>query len=221
MSYFNKSYFQFFKALEKNNHKEWFEEHRSEYEQEVKKPFKQLVTDLIEELTKFYPDTNQNPAKAIFRINRDVRFSKDKSPYKLQASAIINPGGTKDDSSPGFYLHLGHKECFLGGGIYLPSKEQLYRIRQEIMYNHAAFKKAADHAKFKAAYGEIMGESNKIIPEDFRSFFQEEPRIAMKQFYYFSKLSPEEVTSDQFKKTIIDRWKLSFPLHDFLKNALQ
>ena len=107
MKYFTQDYLDFFKELAANNHKEWFDENRKRYEKSVKDPFKKFVEALIAETHKFDPSVNIEAKDAIFRINRDIRFSKDKTPYKLDRSAIISSGGRKDHSIPGFYIATG------------------------------------------------------------------------------------------------------------------
>jgi len=210
----------FFEELKKNNHKEWFDKNRNRYEQSVKKPFRALVEELMELISVRYPHFNTNPSKAIFRINRDIRFSKNKEPYKLNVAAIFNHAGTRDESGPGFYLHLGEEELFTGGGMYMPDKEQLYKIRQEILYNHHDFKKASAAAGFKKWYGEIRGDRNKVLQEPFKEFASEEPQIALKQFYYFSALTKSDLSSANLARLIYQRWEAAFAMHDFLQQAL-
>ncbi|MBK8657755.1 MAG: TIGR02453 family protein [Bacteroidetes bacterium] len=114
MKYFNKEFFTFFDGLKKNNNKEWFDKNRSIYEQEVKLPFRQLVEDITAKMTKDLPELNQNISKAIFRINRDIRFAKDKSPYKTNVGAILSRTGTKDQIYPAFICTLGLRIALWG-----------------------------------------------------------------------------------------------------------
>ena len=132
MKYFNPAFFKFFDQLTKNNNKEWFDANRSIYEEEVKKPFRKLVEDLTEKLAKDLPEINREVSKSIFRINRDIRFSLDKSPYKNHLGAVFSRTGTKDLDYPGYYMHFGADEIMVGGGKYQVDKEQLAKIRQEI-----------------------------------------------------------------------------------------
>ena len=152
MSHFSTAFFKFFDQLGKNNNKEWFDVNRSTYEKEVKEPFKKFVTLILTELAKDQPDILKDASKSIFRINRDIRFSKDKSLYKDHVGAVFSRSGTKD-TRPGYYLHLGAKEIFIGGGVYQVEKEQLEKIRQEIYYNNDAFKKIINEKNFKTYYG--------------------------------------------------------------------
>ena len=130
----------FLKQLSKNNNKEWFDVNRKTYEI-CKTEFETVVKSVIDKCTLF--DTailNLEAKKCMFRINKDVRFSKDKSPYKINMGASINPGGKKS-MIPGYYIHIEPNNSFLAGGCYQPAPEMLAAIRQEIDYNSSELKK--------------------------------------------------------------------------------
>lgn len=219
MSFLSKEYFQFFEDLEKNNNKEWFDKNRERYEQFVKTPFRNLVAHIMSKLEKSYPEHTKEVNKSIFRINKDIRFSKDKSPYKLNMAAVFSRMGTKDEN-PGFYIHLGHQELFIGGGMYMLTKEQLAKVRQEIFYNEKEFKKIISAKKFKDYYSKIEGEKNKVLPEEYREFMKTEPYIANKQFYYMAKLKKSEVTAADFDKTILTYFEAGKDFNQFLWRAI-
>ena len=154
MRYFNQSFIDFFKGLAANNSKEYFDEHRKTYEKEVKKPFHKLLLDLKDELAKHDPNIAKLELKnALFRINRDIRFSKDKSPYNLHVSAVVSPYGRKDMQYPGLYIQLSIDECHFGGGMYMPDKDNLLKIRKHIGENPKAIDKLLKEPKFKKVYG--------------------------------------------------------------------
>lgn len=222
MKFFTKKLFEFFKQLEKNNNKEWFDANRHVYESEVKKPFKNLVESVIIQLQKELPEINPNPSKAIFRINRDIRFAKDKSPYKNHVAAVFSRNGTKDMEYPGFYVHIGHKELFAGGGMYIMNKEQLARVRQEIFYNHDEFQNLINERSFKCVYPEILGEKSKVLDAEYKAFAKEQPLIANKSFYYMSELSPEDVLSENFDELLYRKYfKPAIQFNRFLLTALE
>src|ERR1700722_20874047 len=127
MSHFTPAFFKFFDQLAKNNNKEWFDANRPTYEKEVKEPIRKFVTLIINELAKDHPDILKDASKSIFRINRDIRFSKDKSLYKDHVGAVFSRSGTRD-TRPGYYLHLGAKDIFLGGGVYEADKPMIEKI---------------------------------------------------------------------------------------------
>jgi len=219
MSFFTKEYFSFFRELEKNNNKIWFDKNRSRYEEHVKAPFKKFTQHIIGELVKTDNTIFTEASKCIFRINKDIRFSKDKSPYKLNMAAVFGRGGTKDQR-PGFYAHIGHKEIFIGGGMYMPEKADLEKIRQEIFYCNDEFKKIVGSNKFKDCYNEVLGEKNKALQPDYKEFSKEQPLIANKQFYYMAELSEKDVLQKDFDKTLLSYFKVGKPLNDFLYRAI-
>jgi len=216
MKYISPAFFKFFDELSQNNNKEWFDTNRDRYENDVKKPFRALVEKLIEELSKDLPEINLNPSKCIFRINRDIRFAKDKSPYKNNVAAVFNQKGTKDVDYPGFYIHIGQDELMIGGGKYFCSKQDLEKIRQEIYYNHSDFKKLINDKKFKSAFGELQGEKSKVLPPDYKAFEKTEPLIANKQFWFYKNLTRKEVLVDDFDKVILAHFRSALKMNNFL-----
>lgn len=219
MSHFNPAFFKFFDQLSKNNNKEWFEKNRSTYEAEVKEPFKRFVGLIQQGLKKDNPEFLTIPSKAIFRINRDIRFAKDKSPYKNHVGAFFSRSGTKDNR-PGFYLHLGSPDLFLGGGMWELDKERLEKVRQEIYYNNDEFQKILNDKAFKTIFGGILGERNKVLTPDYKEFAKEQPLIANKQFYYSAKLKKEDVLSKDFDKLVLKYYKTATKLNEFLMKAI-
>ncbi len=220
MQYINDKYFKFFDGLAKNNNKEWFEKNRTTYENEVKKPFRKLVEDLTIKLSKDLPELNRDAGKAIFRINRDIRFSKDKSPYKNHLGAVFSRTGTKDQEYPGFYIHFGGDEILVGGGKYFVSKEDLAKIRQEIYYSHDAFKKILNEKAFKEKFKTLDGEKSKILEPTYKEFLAKEPLIANKQFWYWTKLNRKEVTSDKIDTILLSYFKAGLKMNKFLWDAV-
>ncbi len=221
MAYLDKSFFKFLDGLEKNNNKQWFDDHRSEYESNVKQPFRSLIDALTEKLSRDLPEINRNVSKSIFRINRDIRFSKNKEPYKNHVAAVFSRTGTKDMDYPGFYIHIGSKEIFAGGGLYMMDKLQLAKVRQEIYYNPDDFKKLINDKAFKTAYPEILGDKNKVLEPDYKEFAKEQPLIANKSFYYMAKLKRSDVLADNFDDWLIKNYfKPAYKFNAFLLQAL-
>ncbi|MFZ9386549.1 MAG: DUF2461 domain-containing protein [Chitinophagaceae bacterium] len=145
----------FLKDLKKNNNKPWFDANRKRYE-EARENFMDFIQSVISLHGKKDPSIRSLSARdCMFRINRDIRFSKDKSPYKTNFGASINRGGRKAWNSAGYYFHLEPGNCFAGGGIYMPDPESLKKIRQEIDYNLPGFKKILAEKNFKTTYGDL------------------------------------------------------------------
>jgi len=220
MTYFTKEFIKFFKELEKNNEREWFHANKKRYEEHAKKPFESFVALMIDRMQAIDPTIVITPKDAIFRIHRDVRFSKDKSPYKVQVSGIISKGGRKDMSTPGIYLQLNHKEFGIYSGAYMPDKNQLQGIREAIASDPKQFKKLISAKAFTNKFGSIQGEKNKRIPKEFKEIMETEPLIANKQFYYMKSLPAETILDPKLPKIVLDYYKASIPVSNFLSEAM-
>jgi uncharacterized protein (TIGR02453 family) len=212
---------QFLKNLAKNNDRQWFEKNKSKY-LEAKDHFDRFVAELLTELT----DIDQslaglNPKKITFRIYRDVRFSKNKLPYKSNMSAGFSPRGKMVDE-PGVYLHIqpGNKS-FVAAGLWMPQPEPLAKIRQEIDYNGNTLVKIVTDKKFKKMYGAFDPESSlKNTPKGYEKDHPHREWLKLKSFVVLHAFTDEEVKSKKFMKTVIDTYKTAKPLNDFLKEAI-
>ncbi|HUM50159.1 MAG TPA: DUF2461 domain-containing protein, partial [Chitinophagales bacterium] len=162
-----------------------------------------------------------DPKKCIFRINRDVRFSANKAPYKNNLGAYLTKGG-KNTNLAGFYLHIEPNNCFLGAGNYIPMPDQLAKIRQEIDYNFADFKKIISSKKFKDSFGELSQENKlKRPPKGYEETNEAIEYLKLKGFTVFKKLSDEEITSKDFVKIITELSTTVKPFIDFLNGAVE
>lgn len=220
MAWFTSEYEAFFGELSANNNREWFSENKARYEKHVKKPFYQFVSDMIEQMQLIDPKCQIEAKDAVFRIHRDIRFSKDKTPYKTQMSAIIGQGGRKGMAESGIYLEIGNRHLRIYGGVYQPSKDQLQAIRQEILYNTEEFNKVINDKAFKKWFGEIKGEKNKRLAPEFAVIQVHQPLITNKQFYYFSDLDPQLLYSDKLIETFFEAYEASAEVRKFLITPL-
>lgn len=221
MAHFDPDFLEFFKELAPNNHKDWFDENRKRYHKVIKDPFYAFVDELIPEIAKIDKTKYDISAKdCVFRINRDIRFSKDKSPYKLKMSAIISPGGKKDKTYPGLYFEMGPEDFRIYGGVYMLDKDQLYECREAIVNNLSKFNKLIGDKKFKEVYGELHGEKNKIIPKEFKEVGAKQDLVFNKNWYYFTKMDPEVILKDDFKEMLIENYKIGKPVKDFFEKAI-
>ncbi|HVT85462.1 MAG TPA: DUF2461 domain-containing protein, partial [Chitinophagaceae bacterium] len=152
----------FLKDLKKNNNKPWFDVHRKEYES-AKEDFSAFVQAVIDKHGKKDKTISQLKAKdCMFRINRDVRFSKDKSPYKTNMGAYINRGGKKSIFG-GYYFHCEPGESFMGGGLWMPMPPELNKVRQEIDYNLQKFIKIIGSKKIKSIYKDLSRSEENVL----------------------------------------------------------
>lgn len=219
MQYFNKKFIDFFKSLSRNNSKEWFDQNRPNYELNVKKPFERFITDMIDEISKQDPSVKMSAKEAIFRINKDIRFSKDKSPYKTSMSAAISAGG-RNPESPGIYVELSHEKLTIVGGCYVVEKDNLLKIRKYIGRHTSAFQKIISEKKFKNSFGSILGEKSKTPPPDLGPLIAKEPLIANKQFYFAVDLPVSSITKSNLLRMVVKYFQLAKPLNDFLTQAI-
>lgn len=217
MKYFDKEFIKFFSDLEKNNNKEWFHSNKKVYENHVKKPMVRFVTDVVSELQKLDSNIQVDPKKCIGRINRDIRFSKDKTPYKIRSFAHIIKGD-KTDPLPVIAFQLGAKDLGIMSGFYTPPKDRLKAIRSNIMDAPKKFKTLYSNPLFIEKYEHIKGDSIKRIPSEYKDFFSKEPLIAKKQFYYVKEFKSDIILTDELLPLIIEYWKVAKPMNDFLSS---
>ncbi len=216
-SFLNEAFRKFFIELAKNNHKDWFDLNRERYYNEVKKPFEAIVNELISQLRKT-EDLGQIEAKdCIFRINRDIRFSKDKTPYKLHLSAAISKYGKKDFENPGFYFEIGPEYINIYSGIYQPSKTSLNNIRQYISKFHKELDALQSNQKFKTNFGSIQGEKAKRLPSDLSNTHS---ILFNKQFYIHHQVETNNLINKDIVNYLVSIYKSAQPINQYLKQAI-
>ena len=219
-TYFTPDFIQFFIELAPNNNKDWFDENRKRYEQTIKEPFKTFVGELALHLAQYEPTLVQEPKNLIFRINRDIRFAKDKRPYKTFVSAIMSSGGKKDKVMPGMYFELSPEGLFIYGGVFQPGKEQLEDIRYQIANNQEEFKRLINDQSFKKHFGEILGDKNVRLPKELQEAAEVEPLIYNKQFYFRTQLPIQTILSADLVAIMEEYFLAMSPLNTFFKKAL-
>lgn len=219
MKYFNPEFLEFFKDLSQHNNKEWFDKNRKTYEREVKKPFSDFVGEMINRISQYEPEIQIKPSDAIMRINNDIRFSKDKSPYKTHVAANISKYGKKDKSYPGFYFQLSPDKIEVFGGAYMIDKDRLQKIRDHISAHTQDFSSVYNDEDFKSKFSKIRGEQHKRLPKEFQEPAKKEPLIANKQFYYTAELPASLITSEKLPDVLMEYYVTGKKLNDFLKPA--
>lgn len=220
MAYFTEDYLNFFKELAANNHRDWFHENKKRYEKSVKEPFKTFVQDIINQVAAIDGRFTGEAKDAIFRINRDIRFSKDKTPYKLNLSALIAPGGRKQGmGTPGLYMEAGPEHFRIYSGLYMLDKDTLYRVREYIIKHSKRLDKLVSDAEFVEKFGELRGEKNKVLPKEFKAVAEKQPFIFNKQFYFFAEFEPEVILRDDLAEVVMNHFGASEPMRKFLTEA--
>jgi uncharacterized protein (TIGR02453 family) len=214
------SVLKFLKAIKKNNDREWFEKNKSKY-LEAKSDFENLVSSLLKEFVSFDSGLGGlDPKKLPFRIYRDVRFSKDKRPYKTNMGAGFSPNG-KLVQEPGYYIHVEPGRSFIAGGIYMPDAERLSKIRQEIDYNFDRLKKVITNKKFSSLYADFDDfDKLKTAPKGYPKDHPQIELLKLKSFIVSKEFSDTEVLDGKFVKKAADYAKVIKPLNDFIKEAI-
>ena len=220
MAYFDARFFQFFEGLAIDNSKTYFDESRKLYEEAVREPFKELVADMILRIREHEPEMDIEPKDAIFRINRDIRFSKDKTPYKTHVGAFVSRGGRKDHHLPGFYFQLSNEGVMVGGGVYMPDKDGIHRVRTRIARDPDGFQKVIDDPAFKETFGEVQGDRLKRIPPEFKEVFEVQPYVANKAWYHMANLAPEFIVADDLSDRLMDVYRDGQGIMVYLREAL-
>jgi uncharacterized protein (TIGR02453 family) len=214
----------FLKSLKKNNNKPWFDANKSKY-LEVRNNFEEFVALLLQKMALFDEDLKELEYKnCVFRINRDVRFSKDKTPYKINFSASFNKGGKKSIYA-GYYLHMQPGgNSFIGGGLWRPEPEQLKKVRQEIDYCFPEFKKIIEVPAFKKNYGGLEKDQNQMLINIPKGYEKENPAadfLRMKSFVATKNIADDDLTNPKFMNQIVDSYKTLKPLLNFINRSFE
>lgn len=215
---------QFLTKLKKNNSREWFNEHRNDYEA-AKENFIELVNQILANTSQFDQELSLLTYKdCIFRINRDVRFSKNKDPYKNNMAAYFVKGGKKSWLA-GYYFHCEPEgKSFIGGGLYGGEPDQIKKVRQEIDYNWEEFKGILQNKKFKKTFGDLSREEGMSLIREPKGYEKDNPAIdyiKLKNFIVSVPVTDEELTEKQLVKKIINCFATMQPLLQFLNRAME
>ena len=210
----------FLTQLAGNNNREWFQKNKKQYDT-AKAEVESFVNSIIPGIAKFDETVKFVEAKdCMFRIFRDVRFAKDKSPYKINMGAWISQAGRKS-SGPGYYIHLQPGESFLAAGVYMPEPDQLKKMRNEIYYNIAEFKSILNDKKIKKYCNDLSDfDKGKMAPRDFPKDFPDIELLKHKHYILSYPLRDEMIASDHFHEVVLMAFKAMYPLNVFLKRAL-
>jgi uncharacterized protein (TIGR02453 family) len=215
-----KTILSFLEDLKKNNNKEWMDQNKGRYQQ-TRKEFESLVGILIEEITLFDESiAGIQPKNCIFRLNRDIRFSNDKRPYKENMGAFISGQGKKAVEG-GYYIHLEPGQSMLAGGAYMPPADVLGRIRQEIDYNPEVLLSFSEGKAFKEYFGDFAGERLKKAPKGYPADHPQIRFLNLKSLIVTHPLTDKQVTGENFIPYTIEIFMAMKPLNDFLKTAIR
>lgn len=221
MAFFTDDFCAFFMELAKNNNREWFQDNKKRYESSVKQPFEAFIGELLHRISQEDPRVQIAPKDAILRINRDIRFSKDKTPYNLHRTAFLSAGGRKNKEIPGFFLRLSPEMIGVMAGAYQPNKDNLHRIRTKITNQPSDLSKIIDNKYFIDKFGYVKGEQNKRIPKEFQAASSTNPLVANKQFYLMAELAADWIIKADLVDHLMTYYHTARPFNDFLQNAME
>jgi uncharacterized protein (TIGR02453 family) len=220
MAWFASDAVEFFRELELNNNKEWFAANKTRYQRSVQVPMETFAAEMISRVKHLDPEVATDPKKAVFRIYRDIRFSKDKTPYKTNAGMWISSGHAHVHAKPGLYFHIDARHMGIASGLYSLEPPQLRAVRANIAANIDRFEALLKDPRFVKAFGTIRGEANKIAPSEFKEAATKQPLLLNKQFYYWAEFDAEEALRDDLPDILMDRLDAARSMNEFLSSAL-
>jgi uncharacterized protein (TIGR02453 family) len=213
------SLLKFLKELKRNNTKEWFDANRKQYEL-LRKDWLSFVQELITKSSAFDEGLTGLEAKqCVFRINRDIRFSSDKSPYKTNFGSSINRNG-RNSAYAGYYIHIEPGNCFIAGGSYMPDAGRLAAIRQEIDYNLKEFTSILSDRSFKKQFGELGGDKLSRPPKGYEASNPAVEFLKHKSFLVVRNVPDSLLLDKNFSKDILQAFRAMKPLLDFLNRTV-
>jgi uncharacterized protein (TIGR02453 family) len=207
---------QFFRGLARHNNRDWFQPRKTVFEEQVRQPMRALVEALNSAMRSFAPEYATDPAKAIYRIYRDTRFSPDKTPYKDHIAASFFRQGTGPHKYGGYYVHVSHKEVAVGGGVYMPEPEVLLAIRGHIAGHHPQLRKILAAPAVKRLLGELQGDRLSRVPKGFCADHPAADLLRFKSLFLYTNLPPELATTPRFFSELLTRFRAMKPFLDFL-----
>jgi uncharacterized protein (TIGR02453 family) len=209
----------FFASLRRNNRREWFQPRKAIFEEKLKQPMRELVGAVNLAMRSFAPDYVTDPDKAIYRIYRDTRFSKDKTPYKDHIAAFFPRRG--DKASAGFYFAVSHKQVAIGGGIYMPEPETLFAVRQHLAERHQEFRKIAAARALRQLFVEVQGERLTRVPKGYPSDHPAVDLLRLKQYLLYVEMPPELASAPAVYTEVVKHFRAMTPFVEFLNTPLR
>jgi len=213
---------QFLEDLKANNNRDWFLDNKKRYDV-FKKDYQQLVSDFLDAMKPLDPSLEMLEVKnCTFRINRDIRFSKDKSPYKDHIGVWLS-SGAKGMNRSGYYVHIAKAGSFIAGGLYCPEAEDLKKVRKEIAYFHEDLEEIIDSKNFQKEFGDFDRNEKNVLKNPPRGYEKEHPAIdflKLKSFETSQKFDINEVTKEDFVAKMSKKLIVLKPLNDFINRAL-
>jgi uncharacterized protein (TIGR02453 family) len=216
-------YFKFFRELAANNDREWFEENQQRFKQSVQEPlvaFVETMAPHLAEVSKHFVADPRLNGGSVFRIYKDVRFSKDKKPYKTNGGVQFRHAAGKDAHAPGFYVHIAPDEVFFGGGIWMPPAAALLRIREAIREDGSGWREAVQIPSFRKRFGGVRGDALTRPPRGFDATDPNIEDIKRKSFFAMEQGSEKQTRASSFADEVAAAMSEATPLMRYLCGAL-
>lgn len=221
MSFFSQETLEFWRGLARDNSKAYFDMHRKDYERYLKEPYQALAAALVAGVQEHEPEYQIDPRKATYRINRDVRFSKDKSPYKTELGLTVGRSEKHDATYPGYTCRVGINGIAVAGGLYRPDTELRDRVRRIVGEQSAHLREVLADPEFVDTFGELGGEAHKRPPAELKELVAIEPLVLNKQWVFWTDFEdPELLLLPELDHFILDQWAAARPVMEFLKQAV-
>ena len=221
MAYFTKDYLLFLTELNQNNNRDWFNDHKKRFKENVEAPFKAFLQDLIDTASAADTRISITPKEALFRIYKDTRFSKDKTPYKTHMAAIVGEGGRKGMKPNGIYIQSGFDNFGIFAGAFRPQPKEVKLIREAIVSDMDGFKAILADKKFKKQFGEVKGEEHKRIPKEFATEYETQPLLIKKSFYVNHIFSADTILKENIVDICMEHFVAVQDFGEFLYEAYQ
>src|SRR4051794_28074511 len=209
----------FFRQLARNNRRDWFQPRKALYDEHVRRPMLELIELVNDDLRAFAADHVTEPARAVYRIYRDTRFARDKTPYKTHIAAIFPRPGLPRHAGAGFYFSVSHTGVEIAGGIYMPGPEELAAVRQALARDPTAFRRLAASSALKRLMGELQGTSLARVPRGYDPAHPAADLLRRKQLYFGKELPADMALGTSVRREVSTRFKAMAPVVHFL-NAI-
>lgn len=223
MTFFSDESAAFWRALAKNNNKAWFDKNRKTYEQCLKAPYSALAEALVEQLKELEPEYTIEPKQAVYRINRDVRFSADKTPYKTELPITVGRSQKHDPDWPAYTVRISPDRIAVAGGLYMPGTELRDKVRVYLGEHGPELKRVERRStRFAKLFGALQGDAHKRAPAELKKVVETEPRVLNTQWVFWADFDdPKLFTSPKLDQFILDKWEAARPAQEFLKAAIR
>jgi uncharacterized protein (TIGR02453 family) len=211
----------FLKGLEKNNNREWFQARKETFDAAVKAPMEELVEAINARLVKFAPQHVTEPRKAVYRIYRDTRFSKDKTPYKTHIAANFFRAGFEKHAHPGYYFSVSPKQIEIAAGCYMPDPDQTRQVREYLLEHHEEFRRILAGKALVKLLGSLSGEPMTRTPKAMPCNHPADDLIRYRSWVlYDTRIDPALITTPKIVEELVKRFQLMSPFVEFLSRPL-